>query len=49
MKIAICDEQPIFVDRLKNLITNEDAEIYVFKSGDNLLKLDINFGIVLLV
>ena len=48
MKIAICDDQPIFVDRLKNLITDEDAEIYVFNSGDNLLKSDIDFGIILL-
>lgn len=48
MKIAICDDQQIFVDRLKNLVTDEEAEIYVFNSGNELLKSDINFDIVLL-
>lgn len=48
MKIAICDDQQIFVERLKNLITDEEAEIYLFNTGDELLKSEINFDIVLL-
>lgn len=48
MRIAICDDQQMFVDRLKNLITDEEAEIYIFNTGDELLKSDINFDIVLL-
>lgn len=48
MKIAICDDQQIFVDRLKNLITDNEAEIYLFNTGDELLKSEINFDIVLL-
>ena len=48
MKIAICDDQQVFIDRLKNLITYEEAEIYVFNSGDKLLMSDINFDIILL-
>ena len=48
MKIAICDDQQVFIDRLKNLISYEEAEIYVFNSGDNLLMSDINFDIILL-
>lgn len=48
MKIAICDDQQVFIDRLKNLISYEEAEIYVFNSGDKLLMSDINFDIILL-
>lgn len=48
MKIAICDDQQIFVERLKNLITDNEAEIYLFNTGDELLKSEINFDIVLL-
>ena len=48
MKIAICDDQQVFIDRLKNLITYEEAEIYVFNSGDKLLMSDINYDIILL-
>lgn len=48
MRIAICDDQQMFVDRLKILITDEEAEIYIFNTGDELLKSDINFDIVLL-
>lgn len=48
MNIAICDDQQIFVDRLKNLITDEEAEIYVFNSGDELLNFGVDFDIVLL-
>lgn len=48
MNIAICDDQQIFVDRLKNLITDNEAEIYLFNTGDELLKSEINFDIVLL-
>ena len=46
MKIAICDDQQVFIDRLKNLISYEEAEIYVFNSGDKLLMSDINFDII---
>lgn len=48
MRIAICDDQQMFVDRLKSLITDEEAEIYVFNSGDELLKSNVDFDIVLL-
>lgn len=48
VKIAICDDQQVFIDRLKNLITYEEAEIYVFNSGDKLLMSDINYDIILL-
>lgn len=48
VKIAICDDQQVFIDRLKNLISYEEAEIYVFNSGDKLLMSDINFDIILL-
>ena len=48
MKIAVCDDQQVFIDRLKNLISYEEAEIYVFNSGDKLLMSDINFDIILL-
>lgn len=48
MKIAICDDQQIFIDRLRNLIADEDAEIYVFHSGDELLNSNVDFDIVLL-
>ncbi len=48
MKIAICDDQQIFIDRFTDLITEKDAEIYTFNSGDELLKSNIIFDIVLL-
>lgn len=48
MRIAICDDQQMFVDRLKSLITDEESEIYVFNSGDELLKSNVDFDIVLL-
>lgn len=48
MRIAICDDQQMFVDRLKSLIIDEEAEIYVFNSGDELLKSNVDFDIVLL-
>lgn len=48
MKIAICDDQQIFIDRLKKLITSEETEIHIFCSGDELLKSSIDFDIVLL-
>ena len=48
MKIAICDDQQIFIDRLKNLITRAETEIYAFHSGDELLNSNLDFDIVLL-
>ena len=48
MKIAICDDQQIFIDRLKKLITSEETEIHIFHSGDELLNSNLDFDIVLL-
>ncbi len=48
MRIAICDDQQIFIDRFTNLITEKDAEIHIFHSGEELLKSSIVFDIVLL-
>ena len=48
MKIAICDDRQVFIDRLKGLITDKSAEVYAFCSGDELLGSDIDFDIVLL-
>lgn len=48
MKIAICDDQQIFIDRLKKLIKSEDTEIHIFHSGDELLNSNLDFDIVLL-
>lgn len=48
MKIAICDDQQIFIDRLKKLITSEETETHIFHSGDELLNSNIDFDIVLL-
>lgn len=48
MKIAICDDQKQFTERLKNLITEKDAEVFIFHCGEDLLKSAMNFDIVLL-
>lgn len=48
MKIAICDDQETFAERLKNLITEECGEIHIFNYGKDLLQSGINFDIVLL-
>lgn len=48
MKIAICDDEEIFIDRLKNLITDKEAQIHIFLSGEELINSDIDFDIVLL-
>ena len=48
MKIAICDDQPSFIDRLNRLITEKDAEIHIYHSGEDLLNSNIIFDIVLL-
>lgn len=48
MKIAICDDQKQFAERLKNLITEKDAEVHIFQCGEDLLKSAMNFDIVLL-
>ena len=52
MKIAICDDKPIFINKMKNLIrnliTNEEMKVFDFCSGDELLSSEINFDIVLL-
>ena len=47
MKIAICDDQQIFIDRLRRMIT-EEAEVNIFHSGDELLNSNIIFDIILL-
>ena len=48
MKIAICDDQQSFVERLCNLITDKEADIHCFHFGNDLLNSEIIFDIVLL-
>lgn len=48
MNIAICDDQQIFIERIKRLINDREADIHIFNSGDALLRSDIEFDIVLL-
>lgn len=48
MKIAICDDEKMFRERLERLIDESEAKIYLYESGKDLLDSDTEFDIVLL-
>lgn len=48
MKIAICDDEKIFVDRIKKLLDVPDAEVYSFSTGEELLASGIEFDALFL-
>lgn len=48
MKIAICDDERKFAERLAGLIEEPEAEIFMFGTGSELLRSNTEFDIILL-
>lgn len=48
MKIAICDDEKLFVEKMKRLINYPEAQIFCFETGEELCRVDEVFDIVFL-
>ena len=48
MRIAVCDDDRAFMEKLMRCIDVPEAEIYTYTSGEELLNADVVFDIVFL-
>jgi DNA-binding LytR/AlgR family response regulator len=48
MNVAVCDDEQVYIDRIKARIKGKDAQVYEFLRGKDLLESNIKFDIVFL-
>ena len=48
IRVAICDDEPLVLDKMKRFFEDSEIEVYLFSSGQTLLDSTISFDIVLL-